>query len=719
MSNKIELLAPAGNMESLKAAVAGGCDAVYLGLTSFSARAFAGNFTHEEFIEAIRYCHIRNVRIYVTINTMLYETEIENAIKEVAFLYENDCDGILVQDIGLFHYIRSCYPDFDVHCSTQMHIHNLDGVRKMKEEGASRVVLARETPISLIREAVKTGIEIEVFVYGAICISYSGQCLFSSAMKNRSANRGMCAQCCRLQYYKNQNEHFKEGDYILSPKDLNVIEQVPELIQAGVASLKIEGRMKRSEYVYLVVKTYREAIDAYYEGREYHVSAQRQKELLLMFNRGFSKGHLFSDKVEERMSQYRPNHRGVQIGTVLGYSNGKVRVKMSDTLYQHDGLRILNTPADNGLTAVKIYLNGKLVSQANANDIVELPCNSKPVPKKGQPLQKTSDAMLLRSIRNEMDEKPRKTKVQMTYSARIGEPFVLRVSDDRNQVVCVQSQMICEKAKNAPVSMERIEKALCKTGEFPYEISSVKGKCDAIFLPVSLLNEVRRNAFEKLDEVRYKLHQRNGRIPYSLSLQKSSQKLPHVLVQSETKINHTNEDVVQLNHVLPVIHENKNEETVQENCVLSSIGDFYGKIKHCIAGYTCNIANSYALAYALLQGCDAVVFSSEISNAFIKETLQAFEARYGFTPVTYRLVYGKRVLMYIKDRFVKEDITKMEDMHRDVYNIIRKDGITLVMEPKPFVSENPYAYGSYVILNEERNGDEIAEEAYEEISERI
>ena len=265
MKQKIELLAPAGNMESLYAAVAAGCDAVYLGLQTFSARAFAGNFSHEEFCEAISYCHIRSVKIYVTINTMLFETEIENAKKEVDFLYVNDVDGLLIQDLGLFHYVRTCYPDMDVHCSTQMHIHNLAGVKFMQKEGAKRVVLARETPIEIVQEACRTGVQIEVFVYGAICISYSGQCLMSAATKDRSANRGMCAQCCRLKYYPDGKKN-SNGEYILSPKDLNVIDHLPELIKAGVSSLKIEGRMKRPEYVWLVSITFREAIDAYYAG---------------------------------------------------------------------------------------------------------------------------------------------------------------------------------------------------------------------------------------------------------------------------------------------------------------------------------------------------------------------------------------------------------------------------------------------------------------------
>ena len=225
---KIELLAPAGNMDALKAAVTGGCDAVYLGGTLFSARAFAGNFNHEELIEAVRYCHVRGVCVYVTLNTLLFETEVENAMKEVEFLYEHDVDALLVQDLGLFRLVRQCFPDFPVHCSTQMHIHNLSGVRMMQKLGAERVVLARETPLELIRECCREDIDIEVFVYGALCISYSGQCLMSESLKNRSGNRGMCAQCCRLKYFEDDVPEGKsgQGDYLLSPKDLNVIDRL-------------------------------------------------------------------------------------------------------------------------------------------------------------------------------------------------------------------------------------------------------------------------------------------------------------------------------------------------------------------------------------------------------------------------------------------------------------------------------------------------------------
>ena len=198
--NIVELLAPAGNFECLKAAINNGANAVYLGGKNFSARAFANNFDENELIEAVKYAHLRNVKIYVTLNTLLNEKEFNNAIKMADLYYSNNVDALLIQDLGLYYYLKNKYPDFELHCSTQMHIHNLEGVRTAKKLGFKRVVLARESTLDFIREASKQGVEIETFVHGAICVSYSGQCLMSSVTKNRSANKGMCAQCCRLKY---------------------------------------------------------------------------------------------------------------------------------------------------------------------------------------------------------------------------------------------------------------------------------------------------------------------------------------------------------------------------------------------------------------------------------------------------------------------------------------------------------------------------------------
>ena len=726
MKKKVELLAPAGNMESLKAAVSAGCDAVYLGLTNFSARAFAGNFTHEEFQEAISYCHIRDVRVYVTINTMLYEPEIENAKKEVNFLYNSDCDAILVQDMGLFHYIRTCYPDFEVHCSTQMHIHNINGVKQMQKEGAARVVLARETPIEIIREACMTGMDIEVFAYGAICISYSGQCLMSESLKHRSANRGMCAQCCRLQYYSEEGKHFNEGDYILSPKDLNVINRLPELLDAGVASLKIEGRMKRPEYVWLVTRTFREAMDAYDSGRPYKVSEERQRELLLMFNRGFTEGHIFHASEEERMSQYRPNHRGVEIGRVLSYSNGKVTVKLSAPLYQHDGLRILNEPQDTGLTSVKIFKNGKLVNGASAGEIVTLPCVAKPSPKKGQPLLKTSDSHLLDLIRDCIQKEDKKSFIKMKFEAKIGKPFYLKVTDNRGNSVESWSDQISEKAMKSPVSKDRICSSLSKIGDMPFLIQSLEGVSEEIFLPISIINEVRRNALDELIEKRKCLNPRKGKLDYQFELAVPPLPSYRMIIQSDEPIQ-VPSDCVNVTegmgegHVLPPIHESLNEEMHNENCILSSMGDLFGTNHNVIAGMNLNIANSYAIAYMLSKGCDAIVFSSEIHSEQIRTTLDAFKDRYGFVPATYKLVYGRRAVMYIKDSFLKNhSIKDMCDMHGDYFPLSFEKDITRIYEPRPYTDENSYSYGSYIIVSKNQADlQEIIQESWEEIQTRL
>ena len=719
---KIELLAPSGNMESLKAAVAAGCDAVYLGLTTFSARAFAGNFTHEEFIEAISYCHIRNVKVYVTMNTLLFETEVPNAIKEIEFLYENDVDAVLIQDLGLFHICREMFPDLEVHSSTQMHIHNVDGAKFMKKCGASRVVLARETPLSIVKEVSDLGIETEVFAYGAICISYSGQCLMSASVKNRSGNRGMCAQLCRLKYSDGYKE---DGEYLLSPKDLNVIGKIPDLIEAGVSSLKIEGRMKRSEYVYLVVKTFREAIDAYYNHKEYKISKQRQKDLLLMFNRGFSLGHLFNSSVEERMSHYRPNHQGITIGKVLDYQKGKVKVSLTDTLYQHDGLRILNEPVDTGLTAVKIYKNGLLVSKASSGDIVELDCTSKPYPKKGQLLQKTSDSKLIDDIDNEIRETIKRVKVQGEYSFIVNEPARLIVNDFDGHTIFAESSFIVQKAQNSPLCEDRIIEQIQKVGEEPYEFVDVIGEANNVFMPIKVINELRRDALSKLSLARSKTHKRS--VPKEYSFKLDELKCPNYRIIVDNIKSHscfTLDNTKNKNTISKTypIRENKYDRDTLENAILSEVGTLNLEKNHCIAGINLNIANSYACAFVLsLGGIDSIILSSEVNSDQIEYLINNFKDRYGFYPPLFKLVYGKRILMFIKNGFSKNSIHEIEDLHQMKFQVQSYENIVEILENEPLYLNNSECYGNYIILSDESDKivEDILEESYEEISKRI
>ena len=727
MQKKIELLAPAGNMEALKAAVAAGCDAVYLGGTGFSARAFAGNFDHEEMVQAITYCHIHGVKVYVTMNTLLFEQELAAAMKEVAFLYEHDVDALLIQDLGLFHWIREVYPDLELHCSTQMHIHNAAGVRFMKEMGAARAVIARETPLEVIKDCIREGIDIEVFAYGAICISYSGQCLMSQAVKNRSGNRGMCAQLCRLRYQWSdgrQASRDEAGEYLLSPKDLNVIDRVPELIEAGVSSLKIEGRMKRPEYVWLVVRTFREAIDAYYRGETYKPSRQRLKDLMLMFNRGFSQGHLFHASTEERMSPYRPNHMGITIGTVEQFRSGRVQVRLSDALYQHDGLRILNEPHDTGLTAVRIEKNGKLVSEAAAGDLVWLDCRSKPYPKKGQKLQKTTDSRLLERIQQEIRKGPARIPVTMSYSLNPSESAILTVQDEAGHTASAVSEEIVQEAKKAPLDHQRLAAAFAKTGDSGYEVKKISGTSANAFISVSALNELRRQALDGLSAMRSVTHIRHGAKDYDIRLNPVTMPAERILVQAERKGEDLPADCAWAASdsswpVMPVIQEK--QLPVPEQSIRSQIGDLSAPGAF-IAGLSFNCTNSYAAAFLFKAGARSIILSSEMQDGHIRATMQAFADRYGFVPPFYRLVYGRRTLMYIKNGISTKNRGKyLEDGLKKVYPLRYRKNLLEILEPEPYRAENPDCMGSYIIFTEETPAEqkEIIGEAYEELFERI
>ncbi|MBR3310523.1 MAG: U32 family peptidase [Solobacterium sp.] len=713
MKHKTELLAPAGNMESLKAAAAAGADAVYLGLNQFSARAFAGNFSHEEFLEAIRFCHIRDMRIYVTLNTLYTETEIENVKKEVAFLYENDADGILVQDPGLFYYIRRCYPEMPVHCSTQMHIHNIAGVKWMQKEGASRVVMARETPLEIIREACETGMEIEVFAYGALCISYSGQCLMSSVMKNRSANKGLCAQYCRMRYYPAEGGRFPAGDYILSPRDLNIIDRLPELLDCGVASLKIEGRMKRPEYVYLAVRTFREAIDAYYAGKEYHVSGKRLKELQLLFHRGFTYGHLFHQSIEKRMNPERPNHMGVEAGVVLEGRKNSALVRMTETVMQNDGLRILHEPEDIGLSALRMKKDGKFVQSAKPGEVIRFEFKDENIPAAGDILRKTTDQKLMDRIRSEIDGKKYSIPVSMQYAAYPGSPFMLTVSDGERQIT-VQSDLECSIPQKAPLSTERLEENLRKTGDTPFSAESLSGDSDPFFLPMREVNAVRRNALEQLASMRAKRYDRSPKSPDFAILHEPDVISDRILIEDQ------GQDSAYA--VLPVVNENLRNLGEYSKCICSEMGDLYGTHDKCIAGMTLNACNSYALAYFISKGMNAVIFSSEISDDAILRAVDAFHMRYGFIPTTYKFVYGRRTLMYIKQGFIPNgNINAIRDYHGQKYPVIYNNGNVSLLEPDASHKANPYCWGSYLIFTDETEQEkgDIQKEAYEEITGRI
>ena len=369
MKKQIELLAPAGSYEALQAAVQNGANAIYLGGNDFSARAFATNFNRDELKQAVIYSHLRNVKIYVTVNTLYEDNQFENLKDYLLFLASINVDALIIQDLGLMAYVKKYFPNFEIHMSTQTSIYSLSAVKYFERLGVDRIVLARENSLEEIKNICNNSkLDIEVFVHGALCMSYSGQCLMSSMIAKRSGNKGACGQPCRLAYklQKDGKNLDQVPSYLLSPKDLCTIENVGALIEAGITSFKIEGRMKRPEYVAIIVKQYREAIDAYFQKQNSKNYSKQIKEMKQMFNRGFTGGYLLQDK--DLMADDYPGNRGIKLGSVLDYDKKRkvVKIKLIDKIKQGD--RISFKSVDYTRTITKLFLNHRLVNQAVAKD---------------------------------------------------------------------------------------------------------------------------------------------------------------------------------------------------------------------------------------------------------------------------------------------------------------------------------------------------------------
>lgn len=354
MKYDVELLSPVGDFECLKAAVQNGANSVYFGGSLFNARASATNFNFTELENVINYCALRNVKTHLTLNILIKDKEFKDAVLMAKKAYELGIDALIVQDIGLASFLRKLFPDLPIHASTQMTIHNLEGVQELEKLGYSRAVLSRELSLPEIEFiAQNSNIEIETFIHGALCISYSGQCLFSSMVGGRSGNRGKCAQPCRLPYElieeksnsKKTSEQSIDKGYLISPKDLCSLEYIPNLIQAGVKCFKIEGRLKSPEYVATVTRIYRKYIDMFLNGADYIIDENDVHELKQIFNRGgFSSGHLSSHTNHDLICKEKPNNMGIYIGNVSNYNKlkGHIKILLNDDLSIGDTLNFEN-----------------------------------------------------------------------------------------------------------------------------------------------------------------------------------------------------------------------------------------------------------------------------------------------------------------------------------------------------------------------------------------
>lgn len=500
MKRKIEILSPAGSYESMKAAIAAGADAVYIGGSRFGARAYADNLTEEQLLEAIDYVHLHGRKIYLTVNTLLKEKELRESFYEyLRPYYERGLDAVIVQDIGVLQFVKEHFPDLPIHASTQMTITNALGARFLEEQGVERVVTARELQLEEIKDIrEKTDVEIESFVHGALCYCYSGQCLYSSMLGGRSGNRGQCAQPCRLPYKVNGS---KESSYVLSLKDICTLEYIPELVEAGIDSFKIEGRMKKPEYVALVTAMYRKYTDQYLEHGEktFCIDPKDRQMLMDLYNRGGSHGGYYHTRNGRKMlSLDRPNHAGVPALQVVSQSGKTVTAKAITDIHAGD---VVELPTQNE--------NYTFSDSTKKGQTITFYSHKRQNMKKGQILNRTRNESLINKIHDTIISRKVKEKINGKLILSVGEPAKLEVSCGECSVKVFGETV--QEALNQPMQKERIEKQMRKTGNTEFEFAALQIELTGnLFLPMQSLNELRRKALETLTEALLKKTRRTS-----------------------------------------------------------------------------------------------------------------------------------------------------------------------------------------------------------------
>ena len=520
MKDRVEILAPAGSMECLKAAVAAGADAVYTGGALFGARAYAHNLTEEELLEAIDYVHLHGRRLYLTVNTLIKDREMEKQMYDYLLpYYRQGLDAVIVQDIGLFRFIRKHFPDLPIHASTQMTLTGVDGAKFLEKEGAQRIVTSRELSMAEVKKiADETELEIESFVHGALCYCYSGQCLFSSFIGGRSGNRGQCAQPCRLLY---QTPEAKRPQYLLSLKDICTLELIPEMIESGIYSFKIEGRMKKPEYAAAVAFQYRKYADLYlkyyeecpagedpaaYAMKKYRVREEDRQMLLDLYNRGgFHTGYYHTQNGREMVSLNRPNHAGVPAVKVLAKKGRTVTAKAMTDLSPQD---IIELPMRRGREKADNYTCKDAVRKGMN---VQIPVFADTPFKRDEIWMRTRNSALIERLHEEFVNGKIKERICGTFRLYPQEAATLTVKC-RDAEITVTGEK-AQEALSQPMSRERIEKQLRKTGNTEFEFSFLKAEIgEKVFLPMQSLNELRREALETLEKVICEKYRRSGEV---------------------------------------------------------------------------------------------------------------------------------------------------------------------------------------------------------------
>lgn len=647
-----ELLAPAGNMECLYQAVFNGCDAVYIAGQRFGARKFASNFSDEELIEAINFCHLYGVRVYVTMNTLIMNSEVDDFLDTIRFLHKNHVDAVIMQDFGMICLVREMFPNLEIHASTQANNTSKKTIELFYKLGVKRVVFSRELSIDEI-DSIDVPIEKEAFIHGALCISYSGRCLMSSMLGGRSGNRGECAGTCRMPYsLYHDNKLISKDKYLLSTKELNTSSQFDRLMRSSIYSFKIEGRMKGPLYVGFITNFYRKLID----GEEIDFKDYTDK-LKTIFNREFTEGHLFNNNDKSIINDSSPNHIGLRIGKAEVYKNKiKITLDKGMSLKQYDAIRFLNSKTG----MIVNYLYDKKDNLCSFNDSI---CyvDNKDMITSTDIVCKTQDSSL-DSIYIRKDP-IRRVKVNYFVYAHVGEELRIEINDGVNNVSL--GGKIVQKSINAPITKENIYRSLSRLNDSCYEIDNITYDIDEeIFISVGELNELRRGIVSELNQKRININNNfiEKKIEFSKINECNSGLLTCSVYNEEQLITCLNifdrifvRDINLYNkysNYNNVYYFNKScvfDEEFKMNGLVSDLFDFsdgfYGN-------YELNVTNIYTAYYLIKMNLKSIFLSVELSRDEIVEFIDLFNKKFGKYDFEV-LVYGRIQNMIIKGNILE------------------------------------------------------------------
>jgi len=640
-----ELLSPAGTIESFYAAISGGCDAIYLGLDKFSARAYASNFNLENLKELVDYAHLRKVKIYITMNTIVYDNELAEIYKTIDELARIHVDALIIQDLSIFNYVTNKYKSLEAHVSTQMGIDDFYGAKLVKELGATRVVFAREAPLKVMKDIKnRINIEQEAFIHGALCVAYSGNCLMSSMIGERSGNRGRCAGCCRQVYSLidlSNNKTIKTG-YLLSMKDLNTSNNIKEM--GFIDSFKIEGRMKEPSYVANVTNYYRDLIDN---------KAPINDGLLKVFNRTYTNGFINGANSSDITNIERPNNYGYPIGEIAKINKNKIWIKLFKPLSKGDQIRIESkNPFEEISIAITKMFDADFKETATNSKVVIIYTDKK-IDLKAK-VYKTKDSLFLKDTNFLLNRKEyKKFNVDMEITLKINEPILLKIIFEKTETY-VKSDYIVEKSIKSATTKENIYNQLSKLNDTPYKLNNLKINMDEnIFVSLKSLNELRRELIDALN-----LRRLNKKVLLNQQKEISPSKFelhsPKICVQVSNLEQYEIAKELGIEHIYykNVVRRN-NEKYVDdsEEILVGGLGslEYYkGKNISLVTDYSLNVTNYKSAAILSSLGANRITLSQEISKDNINKLIKNYYKEYNTYPNLELIVYGRTIVMHSK-----------------------------------------------------------------------